>query len=597
VTFDQIAIFAILACALALFVWEKLRYDLVAMLALIAAIACGVVSGENAFSGFSDDIVIIIGSALVISAAVAKSGIAEAAMRPVSGWIKSSEMQIVVLASIVAVLSAFMKNIGALAIMIPIAFQLARRNGTPVSRVLMPLSFAALLGGMMTLIGTSPNIIVSKMREEILGEPYAMFDFMPVAAVLTVIGIVFLTFGWRLLPQRAEADAKDAFTDDHYQTEVLLPEKNALAGKTVADFEALGEGDLSIVAIVREGSRRYIPSAHWTLFAGDILVVQGDAGALEKIVGEAKLELVHDREVPEEEEGDEEGKTKSKSEQAVMEAVIPPDSILVGVTVEQIRLRDRYGLNLLSLSRRGAPVRSRLQRVRLQAGDVIVLRGPERYVADAPNALGCLPLAERNLRLGERRHRYRAALILAVAMAAAASGAVSVAVAFFGAAVAIMLCGAITLKEAYQAIEWPILILIGALIPVSDALRTTGGAELIAAGLAVVADLIPPVAAVGMILIAAMAVTPFLNNAATVLVMAPIGASLAQRLGLNPDPFLMAVAIGAACDFLTPIGHQCNTLVMGPGCYRFNDYWRLGLPLSLLVASLGTALIVIAWPL
>ncbi|MFN4283692.1 MAG: SLC13 family permease [Alphaproteobacteria bacterium] len=593
-TFDQIAIFAILAGALALFVWDRVRYDLVAMLALMAAVACGVVGPEDAFRGFSDDIVIIIGSALVISAAVAKSGIAEAAMRPVAGWMKSSEMQIAVLATIVAVLSAFMKNIGALAIMIPIAFQLARRNGTPVARVLMPLSFAALLGGMMTLIGTSPNIIVSKMRQEILGEPYAMFDFMPVAAVLTVIGIAFLAFGWRLLPRRDEADAKDAFSDEHYQTEVRLPEKAALVGKSVADFEALGDGDLSIVAILREGARRYVPHAHWTLFAGDILVVQGDAGALEKIVGEAGLELVHDREVPED---DDEGKSKPKSEQSVMEAVIPPDSMLVGVTVEQIRLRDRYGLNLLSLSRRGAPVRSRLQRARLQAGDVIVLRGPERYVADAPSALGCLPLAERNLRLGERRHRYRAALILAVAMAAAASGAVSVAVAFFGAAVAIMAIGAITLKEAYQAIEWPILILIGALIPVSDALRTTGGAELIAAGLAVAADAIPPIAAVGMILLAAMAVTPFLNNAATVLVMAPIGASLAQRLGLNPDPFLMAVAIGAACDFLTPIGHQCNTLVMGPGCYRFNDYWRLGLPLSLLVATLGTALIALVWPL
>ena len=594
-TFDQIAIFAILAGALTLFVWDRVRYDLVAMLALMAGVACGIVAPEDAFQGFSDDIVIIIGSALVISAAVAKSGLAEAAMRPVAGWMKSSEMQIAVLATIVAVLSAFMKNIGALAIMIPIAFQLARRNGTPVARVLMPLSFAALLGGMMTLIGTSPNIIVSKMRQEILGEPYAMFDFMPVAAVLTVIGIAFLAFGWRLLPRRDEADAKEAFSDAHYQTEVLVPEKAALVGKTVADFEALGDGDLTIVAILREGARRYVPHAHWVLFAGDILVVQGDAGALEKIVGEAALELVHDREVPEEEE--DEGKNKPKSEQGVMEAVIPPDSMLVGVTVEQIRLRDRYGLNLLSLSRRGAPVRSRLPRVRLQAGDVIVLRGPEKYVADAPNALGCLPLAERNLRLGERRHRYRAALVLAVAMAAAASGAVSVAVAFFGAAVAIMAIGAITLKEAYQSIEWPILILIGALIPVSDALRTTGGAELIAAGLAVVGDAIPPIAAVGMILVAAMAVTPFLNNAATVLVMAPIGASLAQRLGLNPDPFLMAVAIGAACDFLTPIGHQCNTLVMGPGCYRFNDYWRLGLPLSLLVAFLGTALIAVVWPL
>jgi len=589
VTFDQIAIFAILAAALGLFVWDRIRYDLVAMLALLAAIACGVIGPEDAFSGFSDDIVIIIASALVISAAVAKSGLAEAALRPIAGWMQSSEMQIGVLASIVAVLSAFMKNIGALAIMMPIAFQLSRRSGKPVSRVLMPLSFAALLGGMMTLIGTSPNIIVSKMRQEILGEPYGMFDFMPVAAVLTVIGIVFLVFGWRLLPRRDEADAKDGLSDDNYQTEVRLPEENPLVGKTVADFEALGEGDVSVAAILRENNRRYVPSAHWMLFAGDILVVQGDAGALEKIVGDSKLELVHDREMPDEDE--------KKTDQAVMEAVIPPDSLLVGATVEQLRLRDRYGLNLLSLSRRGGNIRSRLQRVRLQAGDVIVLRGAAKSINDAPAALGCLPLAERNLRLGERRHRYRAALILAVAMAAAASGTVSVAVAFFGAAVAILATGALTLKEAYQVIEWPILVLLGALIPVSDALRTTGGAEIIAAGLAVVADMVPPTGAVGLILIAAMAVTPFLNNAATVLVMAPIGASLALRLGLNPDPFLMAVAVGAACDFLTPIGHQCNTLVMGPGCYRFNDYWRLGLPLSVLVATLGTFLIVMVWPL
>ncbi len=589
VTFDQIAIFAILAAALGLFVWDRIRYDLVAMLALMAAVACGVVSPAAAFHGFSDDIVIIIASALVISAAVAKSGLAEAALRPVAGWMKSSEMQVGVLASIVAVLSAFMKNIGALAIMMPIAFQLSRRNETPVSRVLMPLSFAALLGGMMTLIGTSPNIIVSKMRQEILGEPYGMFDFFPVAAVLTVIGVVFLIFGWRLLPRRDEADAKDAFSDDNYPTEVRLPDENPLVGKTVADFEALGEGDMTVAAILRENNRRYVPNAHWTLFAGDILVVQGDAGALEKIVAEAKLELVHDREMPDEDE--------KKTDQAVMEAVIPPDSLLVGSTVEQLRLRDRYGLNLLSLSRRGGNIRNRLQRVRLQAGDVIVLRGAVKSVNDAPAVLGCLPLAERNLRLGERRHRYRAAIILAIAMGAAASGTVSVAIAFFGAAVAILATGALTLKEAYQVIEWPILVLLGALIPVSDALRTTGGAELIAAGLAVVADMVPPTGAVGLILVAAMAVTPFLNNAATVLVMAPIGASLAQRLGLNPDPFLMAVAVGAASDFLTPIGHQCNTLVMGPGCYRFNDYWRLGLPLSVLVATLGTFLIVMVWPL
>jgi len=590
VTTDQAIVFAILGGLLVLFVWDRFRYDLVALGGLALAIAFGVVAPDKAFLGFGDDIVIIIGSALVVSAAVARSGLAETLMRPIAPWMTSTEVQIVVLVTMVAALSAFMKNIGALAIFVPIAFQIARRTGKPASRLLMPMSFGALLGGLMTLIGTSPNIIVSRMREEILGTPFRMFDFLPVGLALTVVGIAFLTFGWRLLPRSREGTGGgDLFSVEDYLTEVRVPAGSPMIGKTVADLEGLGEGEVTVTAIIREKFRRYEPMSHWTLFEDDVLVLQCDARALEAIAPKAKLELVHD--APAEKKEERENPT------AVIEAVVSADSPLVGRTVEDLRLRDRYGISVLALSRRGSRISTRLNRSRFQSGDLLVLRGAESEIADTLAALQCLPLAERQLRLGERRHPFIAPAVLAVAMALAATGTASVAVAFFGAAVAILLLGALSLREAYETVEWPILVLLGALIPISEAMRATGGADVIAGWLSIAAAALPPVGALALVMVAAMAVTPFLNNAATVLVMAPIGAGLAQRLGLAPDPFLMAVALGAACDFLTPIGHQCNTLVMGPGGYRFGDYARLGLPLSILVVVAGVPLITMFWPL
>ena len=590
-TLDQAFAFVIVTGLIGLLIWDRIRYDLVALAALLAAIGTGIVAPNQAFRGFSDDIVIIIGSALVVSAAVGRSGIVETLIRPLTRHMTGSEMQILVLASTVAVLSAFMKNIGAVAIFIPIAFQAARRSGKPVSRLLMPISFASLLGGVATLIGTSPNIVVSRMREEILGEPFRMFDFAPVGVCLTVAGIAFLTFGWRLLPRsrNAAATPETLFSVEGYQTEVRLPADSPFVGKTVAELEKLGEGDMTVAAIIRENYRRYIPSGHWVLFADDILVLQCDARALDRITAQAKLELLHDKEL-------ESGETRA-DDRAIIEAVIKPDSVMIGQTVEQLALRERYGVNLLALSRQGRRIGQRLRRVRFRAGDLVVLRIRAEDVGDRLGALGCLPLAERKLQLGRASHPYLAPGILVVAMVLVATGAVSVAVAFFGAAVMMLLLKALTPREAYDAVQWPILVLLGALIPVSDALRTTGGTDLIAGWLSVAAHALPPTGALALVLVAAMAVTPFLNNAATVLMMAPIGASLAARLELNPDPFLMAVAIGAACDFLTPIGHQCNTLVMGPGGYRFGDYARLGLPLSAIVVVLGTLLIRFFWPL
>jgi di/tricarboxylate transporter len=589
-TFSQAAAFTIIIGVMGMLIWDRLRYDLVALAALLTAIACGIVPPDKAFTGFSDDIVIIVGSALVVSAAIGHSGVVESLMRPLIPKMKTTPMQIAILVSIVTTLSAFMKNIGALAIFMPIALQIARRTGKPASKLLMPLSFGSLLGGVATLIGTSPNIIVSRVRGDLLGEPFGMFDFAPVGIGLAVAGVAFLTVGWRLLPRdRNSGSSEEVFSVEDYTTEARLPPNTPFVGRSVADLEALADGEVTIATIIREDYRRYIPSGHWTLYGDDILVLEGETRALEQLVDEARLELVGSRHQPDPRANDE--------DMGVVEAVVTQGSIMIGSTAQHLRLRERYGVNLLAVSRRGRRVSQRMRRMRFQTGDLLALQGRLNDMTDTLAQLGCLPLAGRNLKLGQRRRSFLPVIILAVTMMLIAAQLVPVTIGFFGAAVTLLLCRVLTLREAYATVEWPILILLGALIPVSEALQTTGGTDLIAGWLSVAVGFLPPVGALGLLLIAAMAVTPFLNNAATVLVMAPIGASLATRLGLNPDPFLMAVAVGAACDFLTPIGHQCNTLVMGPGGYRFADYWRLGLPLSIIVIVLGTALISLFWPL
>lgn len=591
-TLEQALAFAVLAGAIALFIWDRFRYDLVAALALVAAVGVGIVPVEKAFEGFSDQIVVIVASALVVSAAVGRSGVVEWLIRPLSPYMRTTGMQIGVLAGAVAVMSAFMKNIAALALFIPIAVQIARRNGRSPSCVLMPLAFASLLGGLMTLIGTSPNIIVSRVRAEIVGEPFAMFDFTPVGLCLMVAGLAFLVFGYRLLPvgSRAKRSAEELFEVKEYVSEVRVPATaTAVVGKTVADFEALSEGDVVVAAIIREKFRRYVPAADWTLFADDILVLEGDPHALQSVIARTGLELVGDKD---EIDGD-----RPVEDIVSVEAVVTGASPMIGHTLPELRMRERHRVNVLAVSRRASRIATRLRRVRFLAGDVVVLRGAENDLPDAMSALGLLPLAERNVQLGIRRKAFVPVAVLAAAMALISLHVVPVTVGFFGAAVLLILLGSISLREAYDAIDWPILVLLGSLIPVSDALRTTGGTELIAGWLSAVGQGLPGYAAVGMIMVAAMAVTPFLNNAATVLVMGPVAASLATQLGLGVDAFLIAVAIGAACDFLTPIGHQCNTLVMGPGGYRFSDYWRLGLPLSVLVVLAGVPLILTFFPL
>ncbi len=580
---------AVLAGMMAMFIWGRLRYDVVAILALLAALATGIVRPRDAFSGFSDDIVIIVASALVMSAAVQRSGVIETGLRFVSRRVKRIRSQLLVLTGSVAVASSLVKNIGALAMLMPAAFQMAKKNDASPSVFLMPMAFASLLGGLMTLVGTSPNIIVSRVREEMTGEPFGMFDYLPVGAGLTVLGLIFLRFGYRLIPRdrRAAPTMGEALNIEGYVTEANVVEGSPAIGETVAKFLDRHDHDVTIATLIRSGIRTS-PKGNMRLRVGDVLMLGGAPDALERVIATDKLALEGmDRDLPEGSEQDEIG---------VIEAVVNLDSALIGQTARRLDLQQRFGVNLIAVSRGGERLTRRLANISLRAGDVIVLQGPLGLLAEQLPNLGCLPLAERTIRLGTDGRSLLPITILAVAMLATALGYVPVAVAFFAAAGLTMAIGAIPLTEAYERIEWPILVMLGSLIPVSDSLRTTGASELIADWLSVTAATLPAWGAVALILVAAMAVTPFLNNAATVLVMAPIAATFATGLGYRPEPFLMATAVGAGCDFLTPIGHQCNTLVLGPGGYRFGDYARLGAPLSVLVVLVGTPLILWVWP-
>ena len=587
-TFHQWLSIALLVGMMALFLWGRFRYDVTAVISLLAAVALGLVSPDKAFSGFSDDIVVIVGSALVLSSAVQRSGLIERALAWGERWLRRPGSQQFALTATVGLASGLIKNIGALAMLMPAAAQLARKSGTNPSRFYMPMSFAALLGGLTTLVGTSPNIIVSRVREEMTGQPFHMFDYLPTGLGLLVIGLVFLNLAHRLLPRdrRAAATIGEALNISDYTTEATVLGGSSAIGVTIARFVAGCDNEVEVNALLRQGLRSD-PSADTVILEGDVLILSGDPDALERAIAGTGLAL----HAP-----DEAAETGHEDGVGVIEGVVTARSALAGSTANRLMLRTRMGLRLVAVSREGQRLRNKPSAILLQPGDVVVLQGLLEAMPSRLAQLGVLPLAERTIRLGQARKGWQALAILGAAMLATALGLVPVATAFFAGAGLVVLTGALPVDDAYEAVEWPILIMLGALIPVSSTLQSTGASAVMATELARFASHLPPWGAVMLVLAASMAVTPFLNNAATVLVMAPIAAVFAKDLGYRPDAFLMATAIGAGCDFLTPIGHQCNTLVMGPGGYRFGDYARLGAPLSLLVLLVGTPLVMAVWP-
>jgi di/tricarboxylate transporter len=595
VTIPQVEIFAIVAIMLALFMWDRLRHDLVACLALLATIVTGIMPAQKAFSGYSNPVIILIASTLVLGRAIGNSGILSGFLRAFLKRFRSPSLQIGVLTFGVTALSAFMKNVGALGIFIPLSVEAARRIKQPPSIYLMPLAFGSLIGGCITQIGTSPNLLISTIRAETVGQPFQLFDFAPVGAPLALLAVIFLAFGWRVLPRgrKGQRNAGQVFEVQRYTTELVIPEDSPVAGQSVRELEALSDGELTVSSIVRPDEdadeRHFVPGPQTRLAAGDILTVQAEPAAVKAVTDSTGLELAESKELK--------PPLRASDDLEIVEAVVMPQSRLVGQSPRRLQLRRRFEVSLVAVSRAGRPVTSRLMSHVFQPGDVIALQGWAQGLHETIGDLGCLPLADRSLQLSRRPARFIPLLLLLAAMLIVILKLRTVEETFFGAAVLCIALRQISLKEAYEAVDWPILVMLGALIPVGEMLMETGAANLIADFLGRVAQQLPGLIALGLVLVTAMLAAPLLHHAAAVLVMGPIAAAVSRKLGYNPDPFLMAVALGAGCDFLTPIGHQNNMLVMGPGGYRFGDYWKLGLPLSLLVVFAGTPLIAFFWPL
>jgi len=591
VTLHQGEAFAILGVMLVLFATDRLRYDLVGALALIAAALTGIIPKERVFSGFANPVIILIASVLVISRAITNSGVVERAIREILSRAKATSMQIAILTTCVAGLSAFMKNVGTLGIFMPIAIQTAERSKRAPSLYLMPLAFGSLVGGTMTLIGTGPNLLISTVRQEVEGKPFRLFDFTAVGLPLTIVSVLFLSFGWRLIPRnsRRASKSEQQFSIETYTSEVTIPKTSPLAGKTVKDLEDMSDRAVTVTSIIREGGRRYIPNSQWPLVAGDVVVLQSDPIALKPLLEKGHL-VLHKA-------GDQTRARLKDDAVENVEAIVKADSPIIGQSQESLHMRRRFEAAIMGISRGGQQFRTRLPQTLFEAGDILVIQGRREILPETLAQLGCLPLADRNLTKQKKRLGLAPIGILFVAMMAVALQLVAAEVAFFAAAVVIVALRLISPKEAYESIDWQIVVMLGCLIPVGEALKLTGASGLIANGLTQVAMHLPDSLALTLVLVASMLVTPFLHHAAAVLVMGPVAATLAHNLGYQADPFLMAVALGASSDFLSPIGHQNNALVMGPGGYRFTDYWRLGLPLSIIVAVLGTVLIRMAWPL
>ncbi len=571
--------------------WGRLRHDVTALLCLMVLVVTGIVAPDQAFAGFAHPAVITVAAILVVSAGLQRSGLIDR----LGSWLTRlgdhQTLQITVLTALVTLASGFMNNVGALAVLMPVAIHLARQSGYAPSRALMPLAFGSLLGGMTTLIGTPPNIVIAAFRAQHLKAPFSMFDFAPVGVVLSVVGVAFIgAVGWRLLPKRqSSSDGADRFHIEDYISEVRLPEGAPACDMRLAEIEAIEQGDVRVLGLIRSRYHRHAPSPSTRLRAEDILVVECGSEELKALMERTGVTLVGGEALRDEAAG--------ADEIAIAEVVIRPDSALIGRTAAQLQMRERYEVNLLAIARQEKRLRQRIDHLKFRAGDVLLLQGRGASMIDTIRTLGCLPLADRGLSLGRPTNIALAVLIFVSAIGLVISGLLEVQIAFTLAALAMILCRILPAREVYDSVDWPVIVLLGAMLPLGAAMEDTGGAQRIADLLLRLGEQLPSWATLGALLVATMLLSAVLNNTATVVLMAPIALSLARGLEASPDPFLMTIAIGASCAFLTPIGHQSNTLVMGPGGYKFSDYMRMGLPLTVIIAVVAIPMILWIWPL
>lgn len=599
-TTDQIIIFAVLAATLGLFIWDKLRYDIVAVLALLTVALTGLIPAEDVFSGLGHPAVVTVAAVLILGQALVNAGVVDAIARQLTRVGNHPTMQMAALTVTVAVCSGFMNNVGALALLMPVAIWMSRQSGHSPSMFLMPLAFGSLLGGCLTLIGTPPNIIIASYRTQTDAPAFGMFDFLPVGAVVTLVGVTFLVFFGRFLtPKRQATNSEDElFEISSYLTELSVPEESDYAGRSLMDLVAAveDEADITVVALVRGDERFNTPSMYKVLHQDDVLLIEADSDSLKALTDVTKLKLAGDK-TDQQTEQDNEAEKPKKQDLDVVEAILSHDSILVGNTLSSLSIRQRYGINILAVARRGHQLKQRLHKIRFVAGDILLMQGSDDVLKSVMVELGCLPLASRGLRLGQPRKVAIASLIFVAVILLIMFDAVSTATAMVTGVVAMFFAGLLPVTKLYKSLDLPVIVLLAAMLPVGQALETTGGSELIANLLLNMAESTPPAMTLVILMVATMLLSNIINNAAAAILAAPIALSVASGMEVSADPLLMAVAIGASCAFLTPIAHQSNTLVMEPGGYSFTDYWRLGLPLSILVILTALPVIMWVWPL
>jgi di/tricarboxylate transporter len=588
-TYEQIFLFCLLGAVFGFLIWGRIRYDLVAFAALIVAVLGGVVPAPDAFAGFGHEAVVIIALVLVVSRAMTNAGVVEFVGRFVLSARRPLQTHIGLLSVVGAVLSAVINNVAALVMLMSLDFEAAKKAARPVSQSLMPLSFATILGGMITLIGTPPNIVIAQYRERALGEPFAMFDFTPVGLICAVVGIAFVTLiGWRLIPRSAGTGVAGEAPGGLFVAEAGVKADSKSIGRTPADLYPLADThDVTILGLVRRGRRLRGFAAGEEIRRSDHLVLEGDPASIEAFIGAAELGTpgadAHD------------GLTgKSLS---LVEAIVPENARMVGRTALDLRLLYRRGVTLLGISRQGKRFRERVRKLTIRPGDVVLLLGPDGAVDDAMEWLGVLPLEDRRHAVLQRSKALFTIGVFVLAVGMTVTGIVPLAVALAAAVVLYAMFSVVGPREVYEAVEWPVIVLLASLIPLGLALEDSGGTRLIAEGLVSLTGTLPVWAILALLMIVTMTLSDFLNNVATALIAAPVALGMSQALEVSPDPFLMGVAVAASCAFLTPIGHKNNTIIMGPGGYRFGDYWRMGLPLEILIVAVSVPAILYVWPL
>jgi len=587
---DQFILGAILCVMLIFFVIGKPRYDIVAIFGLIAATLFGLVPGEEAFRGFAHPAVITIAAVLILSRGLINEGVVDIISNRLEYLGGNLTLQTAAITTLVAVCSAFMNNVGALALFMPVAIQLARKYDRPPSLLLMPLAFGSLLGGLITLIGTPPNIIVAGFRENAVTPPFGMLDFVWVGIPVAIGGILFVTFFSRyLVPVRkGQTSREEIFRIQEYTTEVKVPAGSGISGLSLEEFRNQKERDVVIAGIIRNKNRILSPARTEIIEAGDTLIMEAGTRELKKFLQQYDLYLKGTKKLSEDE--------IDSDEVRMVEAVIMPDSLLNSKTVQEVDLRWRYGVNLLAVARKGKRITERLSKIEFEAGDVLLIQIQKGNLHDTFQQLNLVMLNDREIFFNKKRNLVGAIAIFAGAVILSTLDLARIEIALAGAAATFALFRFVKLRELYQSIDWPIVVFLGAIIPVAEALQPTGTADLISSALLKYSSEMTPAMIVGAVLITTMLLANLVNKVSAVL-MAPIAITMAEHLGVSADPLLIAVAIGATCAFLTPLGHQCNILVMGPGGYDFTDYWKLGLPLSIIVVIIAVPAILWAWPL